>query len=307
LLRLRLSVRPEHATSVAERLDRTGGVRRLVSSPSGATGDEVVLSADVVPSGADEVMEILEDLEVHPDDFLLARTEVIAPSSVGPRRATEVDGFAWVTVMGEARANSRPLARYLALMIVAGIIAGLGVLEDNAILVVGAMAVSPDLLPICSTCVGIVGRRWPLARRAFLTLTVGLALAVAVSAVMTALLDATGIISGEFRVGERGLGSLANVDYSTVLVALAAGVAAMLAFETRASASVGVAISVTTVPASAFMGVAIGAGELHDAGGAALVLTVNVVLLILSGSLTLWIQRRLIGARGPDPIGGSCG
>ena len=303
MLRLRLSVRPDHATRVTERLERTGGVRRLVSSP-GAAGDEVVLAADVVPSGADEVMEILEDLEVHPDDYVLARMEVIAPSEVGPRRAAEVDGFAWVTVMGEARANSRPLARYLALMMVAGIIAGLGVLTDNAILVVGAMAVSPDLLPICSTCVGIVGRRWPLARRAFVTLTLGLALAVVVAAVMTALLDAAGIISGDFRIGERGLGSLANVDYSTVLVALAAGVAAMLAFETRASAAVGVAISVTTVPASAFMGVAFGAGEFNDAWGAALVLAVNVALLIFSGSLTLWIQRRRMAGRGPVAIGG---
>jgi len=210
-----------------------------------------------------------------------------------------VDGFAWVTVMGEARANSRPLARYLILMMVAGIIAGLGVLTDNAILIVGAMAVSPDLLPICSTCVGIVGRRWPLARRAFATLTVGLALAVAVAAVMTALLDLSGIIPGDFNIEESGLASLANTDYSTVLVALAAGVAAMLAFETRASAAVGVAISVTTIPASAFMGVAIGAGELGDAGGAAVVLGVNVSLLILSGSLTLLTQRRRMAGTQP--------
>lgn len=121
-------------------------------------------------------MEILEDLQVPADDYVLTRMEVIAPSLVGPHRATDVDGFAWVTVMGEARANSRPLARYLALMMVAGAIAGLGVLTDNAILIVGAMAVSPDLLPICSTCVGLVGRRPALARRAFVTLWTGLAL-----------------------------------------------------------------------------------------------------------------------------------
>lgn len=71
----------------------------------------------------------------------------------------------------------------------------------------------------------------------------------------------------------------------------------MLAFETRASAAVGVAISVTTIPASAYMGGAIGAGELSDASGAALVLIVNVTLLILSGSLTLLTQRRRLAAR----------
>jgi hypothetical protein len=37
-------------------------------------------------------------------------------------------------------------------------------------------------------------------------------------------------------------------------------IAAMLSFESGAAAAVGVAISVTTIPASAYLGVAIGAG-----------------------------------------------
>ena len=86
---------------------------------------------------------------------------------------------------------------------------------------------------------------------------------------------------------------LATTDYSTVLIALVAGVAAMLSFETRASAAVGVAISVTTIPASAYSGVAVGTGEARSAEGALLVLAVNVCLLIVSGSATLAVQRWL--------------
>jgi len=78
-----------------------------------------------------------------------------------------------------------------------------------------------------------------------------------------------------------------------VLIALAAGVAAMLAFETRTSAAVGVAISVTTMPASAYLGVAIGGGGSEEALGAVVVLLVNVALLITSGTATLLIQRWL--------------
>ena len=89
-----------------------------------------------------------------------------------------IEGFAWVEVMGQARANSRPLARYLALINVAAVIAALGVITSSSILIVGAMAVSPDLLPICATCVGLVGRRYALAWRSFVTLTLGLALVV---------------------------------------------------------------------------------------------------------------------------------
>jgi uncharacterized membrane protein len=96
--------------------------------------------------------------------------------------------------MGQAGANSRPLARYLALINVAGVIAALGVIESSSILIVGAMAVSPDLLPICATCVGLVGRRHNLARRAFITLMLGLTMVVATAAVLTAALKGVDLL-----------------------------------------------------------------------------------------------------------------
>lgn len=70
-------------------------------------------------------------------------------------------------------------------------------------------------------------------------------------------------------------------------------VAAILALETRASSAVGVAISVTTIPASSYLGVAAGVGEVGKAGGALLVLVINVTMLLVGGYLTLQAQRRL--------------
>ncbi len=218
---------------------------------------------------------------------------MVAPQHRHHYGESGVDGFAWVEVMGQARANSRPLARYLALINVAAVIAALGVITSSSILIVGAMAVSPDLLPICATCVGIVGGRYALARRAFVTLVLGLGLVVATAAVLSALLKWTGLLPDGFAVEQSSLTTLAHTDYSTVLIALAAGVAAMLSFETRASAAVGVAISVTTIPASAYLGVALGGGGIEHALGAAVVLAINVSLLIVSGTLTLLVQRWL--------------
>ena len=153
------------------------------------------------------------------------------------------------------------------------------------------------LLPLCSLCVGVVGRRPRLARRAALTLLTGLALAGVVAAVLTLLLRATGTLASGFVVGHGAVGDLTHTDYATVLIALAAGIAAMLSFETQASAAVGVAISVTTIPASAYWGVAIGSGTTNGGGGALIVLGVNVCLVALSGSATLLIQRRLARRR----------
>ena len=78
----------------------------------------------------------------------------------------------------------------------------------------------------------------------------------------------------------------------TIVVALFAGVAGMLAVETRASAGVGVAISVTTLPAVAYFGVALGLGEAREATGALLVLAVNVLFLVVGAAGTLALQRR---------------
>ena len=76
-------------------------------------------------------------------------------------------------------------------------------------------------------------------------------------------------------------------------MAFVAGIAGMLALESRASAAVGVAISVTTIPASAYLGVAAGLGELEKATEALAVLGINVTMLVTGGTLALAVQRAL--------------
>jgi uncharacterized hydrophobic protein (TIGR00271 family) len=293
LLRLRSSVDAARAPHFGAALRDLDGVRRVVEQPDAAIADSTVFVADVEPAAADQLVDAIAELGIGADDYVLTRVEVVAPLHRHATGNRGIDGFAWVEVMGQARANSRPLARYLALINVAAVIAALGVITSSSILIVGAMAVSPDLLPICATCVGIVAGRRALAVRSFATLTIGLGAVVVTAAILSALLKAFDFLPHDFRVEDSALSTLAHTDYSTVLIALAAGVAAMLSFETGASTAVGVAISVTTIPASAYLGVAIGAGGIGNADGALLVLVINVVLLIVSGTLTLMVQRWL--------------
>jgi hypothetical protein len=67
----------------------------------------------------------------------------------------------------------------------------------------------------------------------------------------------------------------------------------MLAVETRASVGVGVAISVTTIPAAAFLGVAVGIGELTKSLAALSVLAANIAMMLTGGSVALAVQRKL--------------
>src|SRR5688572_23230590 len=141
---LRSSVEAELAPRFAELLREIDGVRRIVQQPDEAEDSACsVFVADVEPAAADRLVETIAELGIPVDDYLLTKVEVVAPlrRQLGGKQG--IEGFAWVEVMGQARANSRPLARYLALITVAAVIAALGVITSSSILIVGAMAVSP--------------------------------------------------------------------------------------------------------------------------------------------------------------------
>ncbi len=291
MLRLRVGADAETKDKVVGHLGEIDGVHRVTAMPEACDGEWVV-AADLSPSAADSVLEVFHELHISHEDFVMLRQDLIAPG-MGPGSSTSGEGdFAWVEIVGEARANARPIARYVMLMMVAGVVAGLGVITDNSILIIGAMAVSPDLLPLCATSVGLVSRRFRLAGRSFVTLLIGMGLVMLVAMVMSFLLELLGILDPGNTDYLGSLNGLARADYVTVLVAASAGVAAILSFETRAANAVGVAISVTTVPASAFFGVALAFGEPDRAWGALEVLAINLSLLVLAGSLTLVLQRR---------------
>jgi uncharacterized hydrophobic protein (TIGR00271 family) len=221
--------------------------------------------------------------------------ERLQPGRLSRRR--ESSAVVWADLLGQAGEQARPAARFLMLMAVAGVIAAYGVFYGNGILVVGAMAVSPDFLPIAATCIGLVARRQRLVGRAFWTLTAGLGTTGVTAGLLTVLLDALDLLPPSFQVGENGLSGLTTVNSSTFVVALVAGVAGILALETRAGAAVGVAISVTTIPASAYLGVAAGVGEVGKTSGALAVLGINVAMLLVGGSLTLVAQQALTRRR----------
>ncbi|HTU14018.1 MAG TPA: DUF389 domain-containing protein [Solirubrobacterales bacterium] len=293
MLRLRISCSDSQKPRVIQGLRDIEGVDRVTADRDELDADWVI-DADLTPSAADRVLTRLIELKVPDSDYVMVRQEVIAPKREPGTTIESDQGFAWAEVLGQARENSRPIGRYVVLMAVAGCIAAMGVLTDNSILIVGAMAVSPDLLPICATCVALVGRRSGLAGRAFATLLIGMAIVMGVAAMLALFLRLVGILEGDLNEYLGGLGGLVKADYSTVIIALAAGIAAILSFETRAAAAVGVAISVTTVPASAYYGVAIGLGDASTSTFALVTLAMYVTLMILAGTVTLAIQRWLI-------------
>jgi uncharacterized hydrophobic protein (TIGR00271 family) len=288
MIKLEVSGRAEAMTDVATLLDGSDGVS-LVTVAATARAGEALVHANVRPEAVDPLLEELRRHGVPADRVTFTRSEVLGRSTAAGGEA----GLIWEEVLGIAARSSRPIARYLAFMCVAGVIASYGVLDYNAILVVGAMALSPDLLPITAVGIGLVDRRARLAAGASLTLLAGMVGAIGAAALCVFIQDRLDLIPSKFDIDATVLGSLTTVNNETIVVALVAGVAGVLALETRASSAVGVAVSVTTIPAAAYLGVALALGERGHAGGAAEVLGANVAMLVVGVCVTLVLQRRL--------------
>jgi uncharacterized hydrophobic protein (TIGR00271 family) len=287
VLQLRVYGDSSAMTGVAEQLRALPGTRHVSLAQAGASRDALV-TADLLPDAADRALAALEELGVSPDDIALVRLDAI-PIEGGP---AEVSALIWTEVLGQARAEARAPARYLVLMAAAGVVAGLAVINRSATLIVGAMAISPDLLPVIAACTGLVLRQRRLVVRGLAALAVGLFTTGVLAAVVAALLDAFDALPAGFSLREFPV-SQTHITATTILVALAGGVAGMLAVQTRASAAVGVAISVTTIPAAAYLGVGIGIGELSKALPALGVLAANIAMMLIGGSITLAVQRAM--------------
>lgn len=293
VLRLDSFVPADLIADVCAALVEIPGVRHVTRGP--ATTDGLVsVSAQVDVTGADAAIERLGMFGIDPNDVTLWRVPGIQPLGWREQtRSRESGAQVWAEIVGRADEHAELASTYLVFMITAGIIAGIGVLTGSAVLIVGAMAISPDLLPMAASAIGVVEHRWQLALRAIRVLLIGLAASAAGAFVATALLRLFRRVPETLVLADTTIGeALTHLGPGSLMVAATAGVAGMLAFERPGGAAVGVAISVTTIPAAAYVGAALAMGRDDPMWGALVVLLSNVVMLVLASSATLAIQRR---------------
>jgi uncharacterized hydrophobic protein (TIGR00271 family) len=293
VLRLDAFIPPDLVDDVHATLVALPGVRHVAVSEATSEG-LITLRADVDATIADVAIERLADLGIGSNDLTLWRVPGIQP--LGWRRRTHTsdsDVQVWAETVGRADEHTRLAWAYLIFMASAGVIAGIGVLTASSVLLVGAMAISPDLLPISASAIGIVERRWHLAVRAVRVLLIGLATGAVASFAVTVLLRLFDRVPDDLRLADTAMGeALTQLGPGSLMVAAVAGVAGMMAFERPGGAAVGVAISVTTIPAAAYVGAAMAMGRDDPMWGALWVLLVNVVMLIAASTVTLMLQQR---------------
>ena len=234
---------------------------RVPTTTSMPAGDLVF--CDVVREAANGVIEWLQQLNVHHRGAITVETLDTVVSDAAAAAEAQAPGYAgdalvWEEIEARARDDAALTTSYLVFMSIAAVIAGIGILLDSPVLIVGAMVVGPEYAPLSALCVALVRSRARPAGEAALTLGVGLAVAAAVAFVATAILRVTNAAPENYVLGERQLTAfISHPDALAAVVAVLAGVVGMLALtEGRGGTLIGVLVSVTTIPAVGAMGVA---------------------------------------------------
>jgi uncharacterized hydrophobic protein (TIGR00271 family) len=144
-----------------------------------------------------------------------------------------------------------------------------------------------------------VQRRGRLALCSLLALAVGFPLTIAVVTVACLVFKAIDVAPEGFDAASHSLSNLiASPDFFAFFVAFCAGVAGVLSLTSaKSGALIGVVISVTTIPAAANVGVGIAYGEWASARGSLEQLAVNLLSLVVAGTLTLTVERALYARR----------
>ncbi|GHB44645.1 hypothetical protein GCM10010347_12590 [Streptomyces cirratus] len=291
--------------------DRTHAVLRLIEESVGTTHLVVLTGAALVPAGdvvtcdvareaGDELLHALRELGIDEDGSITVEDIDLTLSKSADRAEEEapgegVDAVLWEQLSDATHEESTLTITYTAFMIVAMLIAACGVVLDNAILIVGAMAVGPEFGPLAGVCTGLVRRAPKPAARSLLALLVGFAVGMAATTLFSLVMDALGLFEQSMLEQPRPNTSFIwQPDPFSFVVALLAGVVGVLSLTSaKSGALVGVAISVTTVPAAANAAVALSYGDVDQTWGSAEQLLVNLGAIVLAGTLTLYAQKLL--------------
>jgi len=162
------------------------------------------------------------------------------------------------------------------------VVAAMGMFEDSAAVVIGAMVIAPLLGPNLALALGTTLGDTDLSRRAVGANAAGLSLSIGLAVLMGLLLDP---------VTNDQLLDRTDVSYPAMILALASGAAAVLSLTSGAAAGlVGVMVAVALMPPATALGLFVGWAQWDNAIAAGLMLAINIAAINLSAKLVFVLK-----------------
>ncbi|MFD3414637.1 DUF389 domain-containing protein [Streptomyces cyaneofuscatus] len=301
MLHLRLIVPAESTDEAVAVLESTVGTAHLVVLPGAArspAGD--VVMCDVAREAGDEVIGALRSLGIDRSGAISMEKMELTLSAHADRAEDEapgegVDAVLWEELTDVTHDESTFSVTYVSFLAVATMLAACGVMLDNAVLIVGAMAVGPEFGPLAGISTALVQRAPRLVARSLWALIGGFAIAMLMTAGFAWLMDGFGLFTRDMIDAERpNTAFIWQPDWMSFVVAFLAGIAGTLSLTSaKSGALIGVAISVTTVPAAANAAVAFSYSDYQQTIGSGQQLLANLGGIVLAGTLTLLLEKAL--------------
>ncbi len=302
MVHLRLVIPVGDLDGVCEVFDRTDAVTNVIVLRDAARKPpgHVVL-CDVAREDASVVISDLRHMGIaERGSIALERIDTsisaAADAAESAARGAPADAVIWEDIEARTSEESTLSWVYVAFMVLAALIASVAILEESSVLLVGAMVVGPEFGPVAGFCVATVERRRALAARSLIALAVGFPVAMVAAFLATVALRATGLGPDAFSADGRHLlaFTISNPNLLSLFVAVCAGVAGVLSLTTaKSGALVGVAVSLTTIPAAANVGVSATYGDWDALWGSQGQLAINLLGILIAGVSTLYLQRLL--------------
>jgi uncharacterized hydrophobic protein (TIGR00271 family) len=286
-------------------LSKAPSVCNIVYLPGTARHpDGDLILADVAREDTSVILADLRDLDIHQDGSIALETIESSISRVADEAeeaagGSPADAVVWEEVESSTSESAVLSGSFLVFMTLATAISAMGLFLDEVILLLGGMVVGPEFGPVAGFCVAAVQKRRKLAFRSLFALAVGFPVAMMITFSFAVLLLGVGVVPAEFSFGKHTLvGEIASPDFFSVLVAAFAGVAGILSLTTSKSGPlIGVLISVATIPAAAAASVCAASGEWEKFGTSIVQLLINLALMLIMGTVTLFTQRMLFQRR----------
>jgi uncharacterized hydrophobic protein (TIGR00271 family) len=189
-------------------------------------------------------------------------------------------------VISELVQRSEMTEGYLSSILLANLVALLGLLTNSVAVVIGAMLISPLMGPIFSLGLAFTIRDLVLSRRALRTIVSSILLTVVVAALFTLLSPLKGT-TPEILARTRP-------NVYDLLIAVFAGTAGALALCTRKNylfTTTGVAVATAVIPPLSVVGYGLGTWQLGIAAGGFLLFFTNLVAIVISSDAVFYFYR----------------
>jgi uncharacterized hydrophobic protein (TIGR00271 family) len=301
VIHLRIVTPADRSAPALDVLERSASVCNVVFLAGVARRPEGdVILADVAREDASVVISDLRELGIQTDgsisiDPIDTQLSDHADRAIEHAKGAPADAVVWEEVESRTNEQVELSGVYLAFMVLACLLAMVGIYQDSPILIVGAMVVGPEFGPLAGLCVALVHLRGRLALRSGLALAAGFPLGIAVVYLTTLALKAVDLFDDTFTQQGHGLANIiSEPDFFSFFVAACAGAAGMLSLSTaKSGALIGVLISVTTIPAAANIGVAAAYEDWSSWRGSLGQLAINLGSILVAGTAVLYVQRLL--------------